>query len=161
MDKKKFYLYLWPILSGISFAMVVTIYLRAEGKIPVHFNFRGEPDNWMSPTGFLIFFILLMVITQGNMVLLYRKIDRLWPDFINLPNKKYWIEHPEEGKEIAKIILCLAGSFLCFVLILCQMLIFSAYMNTGFILSTPAVLGIVITLVVGLLFEVYRLSRPA
>lgn len=160
MEKKSIYFYLWPVLASVAVASSLFIYSQAQGPIPIHFNFRGEPDNWMSPAGFLIFFALIMTYTYGLLVLLYWKTDRLWPNFINLPNKAHWIANPEKGKAKTRAVLCLTGSFVSVVFCLCHVLIYSAAMNAGFVLPTPVFLVVLVVLIAGFFSEIYRISRP-
>lgn len=67
-------------------------------RVATHFGAGGQPNGWMSRSGYLLFIGVLGVCLPLIFVILVLFIRRIPDQFVNIPNKKYWLspEHKEE-----------------------------------------------------------------
>lgn len=79
--------------------LAVLWYSRLADRIPIHFNFRGEPDRWTDDP-FIAWFalpvinlLLLFALVGGSR--LARKVPHLW----NVPEKKKFLALTESQRE--------------------------------------------------------------
>jgi uncharacterized membrane protein len=66
-------------------------------KVATHFGASGQPNGWMSRSGYLLFLGAIGVglpLINAIVILLIRRIPN---HLINLPNKEYWLS--EENRE--------------------------------------------------------------
>jgi hypothetical protein len=92
------------LLLAVLYAVFVVMLVRDAARLPervaTHFDFRGQPDGWMSSQGYLAFmtvFGLVFPLVPAALCLLVR----LLPDsLINLPHREYWLA-PERRDETA------------------------------------------------------------
>ena len=61
------------------------------GRVATHFGAEGVPNGWMSRTGYLIFISVLTVGLPLINIIIVLSINRIPDQFINLPNKDYWL----------------------------------------------------------------------
>jgi uncharacterized membrane protein len=104
-------------LTIIFSAQLVYYYPQLPEQVASHFNYLGEPDGWMSKSGFLVFQVLLVAFILG-MTSLTPFLFRVLPDaFINIPNKSYWLA-PEIRDEAARKLTETSGNLRVALLLL-------------------------------------------
>lgn len=83
----------------ISFiGQIVYYYPNLPERMASHFNAFGEPDRWMSKSGFMIFESIILLLVIGEFTLLPSLIKNLPDSLINLPNKDYWLAAERRDK---------------------------------------------------------------
>jgi uncharacterized membrane protein len=160
-----------PLMGAITFIVVWFIiglvvglkeYSSLPDTIPIHFGIDGKPDAYGSKQ---YFFSLMYGIVFGislSLMLVSLLIPKIPQQYINVPNKTYWISHPEEFSEALKKLqvwnLWLAGII---AQLLVSVFISSIYMikkgdYTGFPAGIIPVFIFLIELV-GLLIAIYKI----
>ena len=78
-------------------------YPQLPERIASHFNFRGEPDGWMSKDAFYVFELGLLAFLLGLFFCISYFLPKMPRRLINLPNKDYWLA-PERRAETLRIV---------------------------------------------------------
>jgi uncharacterized membrane protein len=88
-------------LLFLTGAFVYGSYPRLPERIPMHFDMTGRPDRWGGRGGFLVLFVMPLVMT-GVFYLLIRFIPRLGanPRYMNIPHKEEFLKLPVEKRDI-------------------------------------------------------------
>jgi uncharacterized membrane protein len=79
------------VLTVIFLAQLAYFYPQLPEQVATHFNYKGEPDGWMSKEGLLIFDVFLLVFILGTTSLMPVFFNNLPNSLINIPNKDYWL----------------------------------------------------------------------
>ncbi len=90
-------------LLALFIGQIGYFYPQLPENVATHFNVSGEVDGWSSKQGWLIFQIILLAIFSILTFGLTKLMKKTDDDFINLPNKKYWLA-PERRNETFAII---------------------------------------------------------
>ncbi len=122
-------------------------------RVAVHFNSSGEPDRWDTPLGAAVpaWVVLSIFPLLGSaLVLLLSKIP---PQFINLPNKEYWLDPTRRADTIAWLQRFFALFLLVPVVTLIAVFHCGYEYNMGHHAATSwPVMGSVIAVAAGLIF---------
>jgi len=78
------------ILSLFYFIFLLYYYPSLPERIASHFNISGEADGWMSKESFLVLMIVIFIFVNGSLLGITFLI-KYSNDFINLPNKEYYL----------------------------------------------------------------------
>lgn len=82
------------LLAFLYFVFFVTL-VRTADQLPElvasHFNARGNPDDWMERSNYLLFTIGLAIFLPGLVVGLCYGLRFLPDSAINLPRREYWL----------------------------------------------------------------------
>ena len=90
------------LLLAVLYAVFVVMLVRDAGRLPervaTHFDWRGQPNGWMSSQGYLVFMLvfgLVFPLIPAAICLLLRFL----PDsIINLPHRDYWLAPERRGE---------------------------------------------------------------
>lgn len=63
---------------------------RMPARIASHFDGPGHPNGWTTRAG-MLGFTLFLVAVQGSAFFLLPKLLRFIPNWINIPNRGYWL----------------------------------------------------------------------
>ncbi len=75
-----------------------SLYAQLPEVMALHFNARGAPNGWQTKSAFFSVLIGVSVLAAVVGFGVPRLITLLPPEFINLPNKSYWLA-PERRAE--------------------------------------------------------------
>lgn len=78
-------------LFSLFLCQIVYYYPNLPEKVAAHFNASGEPDNWTSKRGYLVFQIILLLFTAAVSFGLPLLLKKLPASAINIPHKAYWL----------------------------------------------------------------------
>lgn len=97
----------------------VNAYSQLPSTMASHFAGDGTPNGWQPKETFFAFAAIIILITAIPAFFVTRKICKLPPDKINLPNKEYWLapEHREETWQFIGAFMGWFGCGLLFVLL--------------------------------------------
>jgi uncharacterized membrane protein len=73
-------------------------YPNLPEKMASHFNAFGEPDGWMSKSGFMIFEAVILFLIIAEFTLLPTLMEKMPASLINIPNKDYWLAEERRGQ---------------------------------------------------------------
>jgi uncharacterized membrane protein len=93
------------IFALLLFFLGQTLYYSPQlpERIASHFNFHGEPDAWMSKSGFFTFQFGLLAFVCGLFFCISYFLPKMPRSLINLPNKDYWLA-PERRAETFRVL---------------------------------------------------------
>ena len=84
----------WKIafFASVSLCMFHALwgFLRLPPIIATHFGLTGEPDATGSKAVFLVLYIVIVSIVQFILLIASAVVTRK-PEYINMPNKEYWL----------------------------------------------------------------------
>lgn len=89
-------------LAALFLGQLIFYYPQMPDPMASHFNGFGEPDDWMSKTGFFWFEIGLLAFCLGLFFATTKFISKLPDGLINMPRKDYWLA-PERREATLKI----------------------------------------------------------
>ena len=81
-----------------TIAQVLWFSTKLPDPVASHFGPNGQPDAWMSRTGFLAMLVLLQVGMAGFMLAIAYGMKWIPASLLNMPNKEYWL-HPDRRDE--------------------------------------------------------------
>lgn len=82
--------WMWLSLVVALVALVLAWQAMPEGRIPTHFGFGGEADNWGTRDEFLGVLGAIMLATWTLLAWLTTHADRLHWSMVNIPRKDHW-----------------------------------------------------------------------
>jgi uncharacterized membrane protein len=88
-------------LLVLFIGQIAYFYPQLPETVAVHFGLNGEADGWSSKQGWLIFQIILLGIFSFLTFALPSLIDKTDDQFINLPNKHYWLATERRSETFA------------------------------------------------------------
>jgi uncharacterized membrane protein len=87
------------VLTGVlAVAAVVVAALVLPERVPTHFGAAGAPDDWSSRAGAVTFLAVFTAAMVALFVGLVRWVPAMPVEWINIPNKRQWIEAGLEGE---------------------------------------------------------------
>jgi uncharacterized membrane protein len=99
-----------PRLLFVLFAVGTAIYFSSyyaqmPEMVASHFNARGVPDGWQTKSAFFSVFVGVGILAAVVGFVIPRIIAAMPPQFINLPNKDYWLspEHAAESMQFMSV----------------------------------------------------------
>ena len=101
----------------------LTLYPQLPERMASHFSVTGVPNGWMSKTSFFVLFPVIAIVLIVVSVAVPKTIAVLSPEYVNLPNKEYWLA-PERRAGTAKY---LEGALTWFACMLLVLLLFGMY----------------------------------
>ena len=84
----------WLIVAVVligSIAQAIFFWPQLPDKVASHFDAAGQPDSWMSKTGFIATMLLVQVGIAAIMLGTGWLIKVLPASMINIPNREYWL----------------------------------------------------------------------
>ncbi len=154
--KKSFTFYLWPLSNLIVILYALYIFMGAQEPLAIHFDAAGVPNNVVPPGMFLAIILMILFTSNLGLIVIYRFVDRLWPGYINIPFKEYWVSsesRQEDGKRMTKDMLSVVGIFVGVIHILCLLAI-------GDKLSPAIILPIALALSGVMLVGIFLMAKP-
>ena len=79
-------------------------------RVATHFGGSGAADGWMTRAGYVRFILLFVVVLPSLLVAAIGLLPRLFPQWVNLPNRAYWLA-PERGDDSIDFLLAHACWF--------------------------------------------------
>ena len=79
-------------------------------RVATHFGGSGAADGWMTRAGYVRFILLFVVVLPSLLVAAIGLLPRLLPQWVNLPNRAYWLA-PERGDDSIDFLLAHACWF--------------------------------------------------
>ncbi len=103
----------------ISMIQLSIWYSNLPQQVPSHFGIDGQPDRWMSRTGYVVMIGCIQFATIGFMVMIGMLTKVLPSDLINLPNKEYWLSEKRREATIGQIQcdMLIIGAITCWLVI--------------------------------------------
>jgi uncharacterized membrane protein len=160
------YAWVWAIMFILFVGyMALTAGLLPEGQIASHFDFEGKPNGSQNKTAYLIFMLAAAVLLNCLFLALYRWIDRVPSELINIPKKDYWFSTPErklEAFQKLRGVLSLSGAFLNGVFLFCQQLVYQENAAQPFIrIPMDSAVWFLLALVIAFIFTIFRMTSPS
>lgn len=115
MNDTRFPKLLFSVFSALAFAYFFHFYSQLPATVASHFDAHGNVNGWQSKTvfyGFLVGTILLMAFIGFA---LPRLMNRIPIQFVNLPNKNYWLA-PERREASMEFLAAQFGWMACALL---------------------------------------------
>jgi uncharacterized membrane protein len=84
-------------LLALMGGYVASVYPRLPDRIPMHFNFAGQPDRWSGRGGLILLPVLAIVMTA--VLYLVVRLTPKWaanPRYLNIPHKTEFLRLPAE-----------------------------------------------------------------
>ncbi len=90
---------LWPLSVLLLVIQAINYYPDLPDMMASHFDTDGTPNTYSPKTDFIIIWYSLIVFLNIWVVLPKIIVKKLPPEFINIPNKEYWLAS-EERKDV-------------------------------------------------------------
>jgi uncharacterized membrane protein len=105
---------------------------KLPDRYPIHFNFRGEPDRWIS--GSAEWFLLPAIATATVLLLVgVEKLSRRAPQLWNIPEKKRFLALTSEQREpiVNELsgIMNVVGLYVVLLFVVCQVMIYQSALS--------------------------------
>ena len=85
-----------------------------------HFGFGGQPDNWGPPSICAMIIVVISTLLFATTLFVPFMIKRIPMQFVNMPNKGYWLTMENKPKAVKKITsFMMEFGVVTLVLILC------------------------------------------
>jgi len=139
----------WAIILLLAlYAVFAGSLIYAAGELPdrvaTHFDFRGNPDGWMSKQADLLLMGVLGVGLPLFMMGMCYATRFLPARLVNIPNREYWLA-PERRRQTSAYVaaqsIWLACVMLAFMTVVHLLVVFANQQSSPR-LSTPLILGI-------------------
>jgi uncharacterized membrane protein len=126
------YLALLLILGALAAQCVYYFPLLPE-LVASHFGAGGRPNGWISRTGFLVFYLIMIAILASAMFLLPLLLRHLRTTAINIPNREYWLlpEHRGQAYEMLINEMAWFGNAILLFMVCVMQLVFEANTRSG------------------------------
>jgi uncharacterized membrane protein len=150
-------------LFQVAFVRVAVVWERLPPNMASHFGIGGQPDGFMSRSGFFIFY---MIVCGGTVALLASvPIWLRWipTSLVNLPNREYWLTPERREATLARLGAWMAWfcvAMTAFMLAILEMVLRVNLERTP--LPTPAfliALGTFFAVVIAWIVALYRAFR--
>lgn len=83
--------YVLLLSLGLGTADMVGNYAALPDTVATHFDMSGQPNDWMSKTGFLAVSLSVLALLAGTFMGLPALIGKFPDSMINVPHKEYWL----------------------------------------------------------------------
>jgi uncharacterized membrane protein len=103
---------IFVLLAAYAVFHFWSYYAQLPDVMASHFDARGIANGWQSKSAFFSTFIMVGVLAVVLGLGLPRIITRLPAQFINLPNKQYWLS-PEHAAETQEYLITFFAWFGC------------------------------------------------
>lgn len=111
---------LWAILLvTLSLGLIAGVAGSAAWlpeRVATHFSGSGQPDGWMTRSGYLWFITAFNMGITAFMVIIFYVIRFMPASLINMPNKAYWLS--PERRPYTNEVLLLQGLILSCLMVL-------------------------------------------
>ena len=95
----------------LSLLSVVVISVASVGSLPariaIHFNSRGQPNDWTSKSTFYVVWIITVGVGNAIPLLAAKAVSSSFkrdPKKVSIPRKDYWLATPERMEEASGIV---------------------------------------------------------
>lgn len=95
---------LWWLTVILLIVQSLYYYPELPSSMASHFDSAGHPDSYAPKTQFIAIWYLLIVFLNIWVLLPRILMKKLPPEFINVPNKAYWLASPERRAELGRVI---------------------------------------------------------
>lgn len=116
------------LMFGANVVLTLISLAVLPARVAVHFGANGMADGWGSKTGNAGFMTLIQVLLFGLLYFSTRLIRLLPVRWINLPNKRYWLDpaHQERSLETIQTFMWRFGVSMLLFLFVVNFLAFQA-----------------------------------
>ena len=146
MMKSK-YLIIFVLLYILSVFQTIYYYLILQNIIPFHYNVFGIADSWGTKHYFSLIVFIVFTFIFSLFLLISNTLHRIPDNFINLPNKDFWlsIENKDSTIEYIKNKLLEFGCvFLLFNIIIFEIIYQSDMLYLNKLLINPLYIVIIL-----------------
>ncbi len=101
---KRLLLAVWVVTIMLLIMQFFWYYPELPQRMASHFNFQGEPDDWMNKSSFAILWFLAVFVVNISVpitIFLVRKGKKNW---INVPNHEFWFSSEKRRMKLEGII---------------------------------------------------------
>jgi uncharacterized membrane protein len=112
--------FLFVLLAVYAAAHFSSYYPQLPHVVASHFNARGVANGWQTKSVFFSMFVGVSVLAAVVGFAIPRIISVIPPEFVNLPNKRYWLapEHLAEAMEFMKTYFAWFGCAVFLIILL-------------------------------------------
>jgi uncharacterized membrane protein len=89
------------ILLAAAVVQILSYYPQLPSTVASHFGSEGRPNGWSSKEGFFGIYLGVLALVLASFVGLPVLLGRIAPDWINLPNKDYWLAPQRQDRTVA------------------------------------------------------------
>lgn len=121
--------YLAFTLLGIVLLVDLALTLPSLSEpVATHFDGAGNPNGWMSRSGYAVFMVALGIVLPALIVALIRVAPRWFPHRLSIPNRSFWLapERREETLQFLKWHMAWLATLMVFFVIAIHHLILMA-----------------------------------
>lgn len=128
-------------LLAAYWTMCVVLYPRLPARLPIHFNFRGEPDSWTNNAS--AFWFLLPVIATVTLMLIWGvgELAARSPQLWNVPEKQRFLalSDAQRAPIVRRLlgIMDVAALYTLSLIIVVQVGMYNSALSTGARLGWP------------------------
>jgi len=94
----------WFGLMGLMTVQILFHYPELPQRMASHFDFSGEPDDWMDKTTFFVVWIAMLAFMNLMVPLVNWLMKKAPRSLINVPNKEIWMGTESNLKKLSKIL---------------------------------------------------------
>lgn len=104
------------IIAVIAALFVIFTAVELPSQVASHFNFRGNPDDWMARENYVALMVVFVLAYPALMTLAFTWLPRKFPSLVNIPRRDYWLA-PERRDESLKFLASHGCWFSCMLLL--------------------------------------------
>ena len=151
--KKRAPFFLLALFYLFFFATLVLTANDLPDPVASHFNGRGNPDDWMARSNYLLFSVGLAILLPGVVVGLCYAIRFMPNSVINLPRREYWLAPGRRHETFNHVFrqslwfACMAVTFLIGI----YLIVLEANAQFPVKLSAPLLIGLAGSFLVGVM----------
>lgn len=111
-----------PVIPVVLLAVIAALFvIFTSAELPAlvgsHFNFRGEPDDWMTRENYVASMVIFVLVYPGLMMLAFTWLPQRFPSWVNIPQRDFWLA-PERREESLQYLAAHGCWFSCLLLLL-------------------------------------------
>ncbi len=100
---------IWILSLALLAIQAFYYYSQLPEEIASHFDSSGQPDGFSGKTEFYILWIIILFSVNIWVSLTNLIVKQIPPEYINIPNKKYWLENEERKNRLVQILFSSLG----------------------------------------------------
>jgi uncharacterized membrane protein len=96
---------LFPVAMIAAAGYIVATAPGLPEHVATHFGGSGAADAWMTRAGYVRFMLVFVVVLPALLVAAIGLLPRLFPQWVNVPNRAYWLAPERRDDSLAFLLV--------------------------------------------------------